>query len=376
MTLRQAQDGVVATQDTSGLQYLLTDHLGSTVAVINASGTLTSQQRYLPFGAARTIPNSPILGTDLTYTGQRKLDDGMGGIMDYKARFYSPVLGRFLQPDSIIPDQFNPQSWNRFSYVLGNPIRFNDPTGHRCADGDEDLWGSCSYTPPAESGGGGGDENPGDDLPEFENLPIDPTSIDGVQWFGGTYNAWLLMDGGENIYEYCHYFHCGLDILAAWGTPVIAGVNGIVVYAGCDSGRSEGPCKVQIQVGEYVITYGHLSDIPFVIEDQIVSPQTILGGVGTNSQSAANPNRPDPNKNFPHIHLEIRGPGGWGGPSINPILFMNQKDVALLVNKAEAQTDSSMALFYDGNTSYSYPVAPPNLSPDQIIRYGGDSFFP
>lgn len=122
---------MVAMNDGSGLQYLLTDHLGSTVAVTNSSGTLTSQQRYLPFGAARTIPNSPILGTDFTYTGQRKLDDGMGEVMDYKARFYSVELGRFIHPDSIIPDQFNPQSWNRFSYVLNNPVRFSDPTGHK-----------------------------------------------------------------------------------------------------------------------------------------------------------------------------------------------------------------------------------------------------
>ncbi len=155
---------MVAVNDGTGLQYLLTDHLGSTVAVTNQSGTLTSQQRYLPFGAARTIPNSPILGTDFTYTGQRKLDDGMGGIMDYKARFYSPALMRFLQPDTIIPDQTNPQSWNRFSYVRNNPILFNDPSGHKelC---DEML--DCRYvpTPPPGGGGGGGDSggNSGDE---------------------------------------------------------------------------------------------------------------------------------------------------------------------------------------------------------------------
>jgi RHS repeat-associated protein len=121
---------MVAVNDGTGLQYLLTDHLGSTVAVTNASGTLTSQQRYLPFGGTRTIPNSPILGTDFGYTGQRMLDEDMGGIMDYRARFYSPALSRFLQPDTIIPDQSNPQSWNRLSYVVNNPIRYNDPTGH------------------------------------------------------------------------------------------------------------------------------------------------------------------------------------------------------------------------------------------------------
>lgn len=50
--------------------------------------------------------------------------------MDYKARFYSPALMRFIQPDTIIPDQSNPQSWNRYSYVINNPIRYVDPSGH------------------------------------------------------------------------------------------------------------------------------------------------------------------------------------------------------------------------------------------------------
>jgi RHS repeat-associated protein len=54
----------------------------------------------------------------------------MGGLMDYKARFYSSSLGRFVQPDSIIPGPANPQAWNRFSYVANNPVRFNDPSGH------------------------------------------------------------------------------------------------------------------------------------------------------------------------------------------------------------------------------------------------------
>ncbi len=42
----------------------------------------------------------------------------------------SPYINRFLQPDSIIPDQTNPQSWNRYSYVRNNPVKFNDPSGH------------------------------------------------------------------------------------------------------------------------------------------------------------------------------------------------------------------------------------------------------
>jgi len=137
---------------TSGLQYFpstrlrqsgrrLTDHLGSTVAITDSNGTLTSQQRYLPFGGTRTnvtTPNSP--GTDFGYTGQRQLDADMGGLMDYRARFYSPYLNRFIQPDSITPA--GPQGLNRYSYVSNNPVNFNDPTGHMAWEGD---GGDCKY---------------------------------------------------------------------------------------------------------------------------------------------------------------------------------------------------------------------------------------
>jgi RHS repeat-associated protein len=53
----------------------------------------------------------------------------------YGARYYDPVLGRFISADSIVPDFSNPQSLNRYSYVLNNPLRYIDPTGHNEADG-------------------------------------------------------------------------------------------------------------------------------------------------------------------------------------------------------------------------------------------------
>jgi hypothetical protein len=47
------------------------------------------------------------------------------------ARWYDSYLNRWTQPDSIIPDWYNPQSLNRFAYGLNNPVKYRDPTGHR-----------------------------------------------------------------------------------------------------------------------------------------------------------------------------------------------------------------------------------------------------
>jgi RHS repeat-associated protein len=61
----------------------------------------------------------------------------MGGLMDYKARFYSPYINHFTQPDTVVPNPINPQLLNRYSYVSNRPLNFNDPSGHaRCGDGE------------------------------------------------------------------------------------------------------------------------------------------------------------------------------------------------------------------------------------------------
>ena len=43
---------------------------------------------------------------------------------------YDPELGRWISPDTIIPDPANPQSLNRFSYVTNRPLVAIDPSGH------------------------------------------------------------------------------------------------------------------------------------------------------------------------------------------------------------------------------------------------------
>jgi hypothetical protein len=87
--------------------------------------------------------------------------------MDYNFRMYSPYLNHFTQPDSIVPDPYNPQDWNRYSYVRNNPIRYNDPSGHCYTDsgtwisggGDGDC-GFATSTPASDGSGGGGGGSP------------------------------------------------------------------------------------------------------------------------------------------------------------------------------------------------------------------------
>ncbi|WP_287399872.1 RHS repeat-associated core domain-containing protein [Nitrosomonas sp. H1_AOB3] len=88
------------------------------VAEYNSGGTSTAIHSYGPYGE----PNIAT-GTRFRYTGQQFL--GSLNLYYYKARFYSPALGRFLQTDPI----GTADDLNLYAYVGNNPINFNDPSG-------------------------------------------------------------------------------------------------------------------------------------------------------------------------------------------------------------------------------------------------------
>jgi len=138
-----------------------------------------------------TTPNSP--STDFGYTGQRQLDADMGGLMDYKARFYSPYINHFVQPDSLIPDPSNPQAWNRYSYVGNNPIGYSDPSGHQRVDDGGSGGASCGGQgqPSCQGVPGNGGSPDDDDLELEEGLEKDlkSTEEESLTFIGPNPNA-------------------------------------------------------------------------------------------------------------------------------------------------------------------------------------------
>ena len=111
--------------------------LTSTAITTISSGVRQTELRYFAYGGTRYDAGSQM--TIYRYTGQR-VETGTG-LYDYGARWYDPLIGRFLAADSIVPNPGDSQALNRYMYVLGNPLKYNDPSGHAaCAAGDRACW--------------------------------------------------------------------------------------------------------------------------------------------------------------------------------------------------------------------------------------------
>ena|GEM_PF-1845420 len=117
----------VAMRSGTQTYYLLSDHLGGTnVTARGTDGVELGRVLYRPWGETRfTTGTTP---TTWRFTGQR--EDATIGLYFYNARYLDPQLGRFTQPDTIVPEPGNPQALNRYAYSFNNPLRFVDPNGH------------------------------------------------------------------------------------------------------------------------------------------------------------------------------------------------------------------------------------------------------
>ena len=116
-------------------RYMHKDHLGSVDLITNADGSVLERMSFDPFGQRRITldwsdPISPILELESNYgfTGHEHMDNL--GIIHMNGRVYDPKLGRFLSADSHIQGATSSQAYNRYSYVLNNPLSATDPSGY------------------------------------------------------------------------------------------------------------------------------------------------------------------------------------------------------------------------------------------------------
>ncbi|MEE2704448.1 MAG: RHS repeat-associated core domain-containing protein, partial [Myxococcota bacterium] len=102
----------------------MTDHLGSTLAVVDWKRSLLETRDYGPFG--RVIEHTGDLGLKHQFTGQPS--DDTTGLQNYGARMYDARWARFLSPDERV-QSFDSQGLNRYSYVSNQPTSMIDPGG-------------------------------------------------------------------------------------------------------------------------------------------------------------------------------------------------------------------------------------------------------
>ncbi|ODS22611.1 hypothetical protein AB835_13215 [Candidatus Endobugula sertula] len=136
---------IIATQTSGNTQledhdYLHRDHLGSVEATSNRLGQFTGRFAFDPWGERR---NDNWENKDINYQAsidKRTFESTTKGFTDHEhldavnlihmnGRVYDPLIGRFLSPDDYVQFPESSQSYNRYTYVLNNPLSYTDPSG-------------------------------------------------------------------------------------------------------------------------------------------------------------------------------------------------------------------------------------------------------
>jgi RHS repeat-associated protein len=120
--------GVAARQkDGNSMVFLHTDHLGGLALTTDESGEVTDSIRYDPFGNVLDKKNPSSFVIPMGFIGG--IPEPVSGLLYLNARYYHPVIGRFISPDPIVQDIYDPVAWPHYVYCGNNPTSYIDPTG-------------------------------------------------------------------------------------------------------------------------------------------------------------------------------------------------------------------------------------------------------
>jgi RHS repeat-associated protein len=144
---------------TNAVHYLLEDHEGSVSHVTDSSGANYVSESFTAFGQRRdpggwsASCNCVDLGkiasvTRFGYTGQEAIGGASMGLIHMNGRVQDAITGRFLSADPFVFEPGNTQGFNRYSYVMNNPLSYTDPSGYSPADLPrlDDWWQYIFYT--------------------------------------------------------------------------------------------------------------------------------------------------------------------------------------------------------------------------------------
>jgi RHS repeat-associated protein len=119
---------------TQNYLYLHRDYQGSILAITDDNAKVLEKRLFDAWGNIVKVQDGnglPIAQgswlIDRGYTGHEHLQSI--GIIHMNGRLYDPKLHRFLQPDNYVQDPYNTQNYNRYGYVLNNPLKYTDPSG-------------------------------------------------------------------------------------------------------------------------------------------------------------------------------------------------------------------------------------------------------
>jgi RHS repeat-associated protein len=263
------------TATATNAAYYHFDARGSTVALTDGGGNLTDQIEYSPYGTVtHRTGNSD---TPFLYNGRYGVMTDPNGLLYMRARYYSPYISRFLNPD---PSGFS-GGLNFFAFANGNPISLVDPFGLGALTGDAGgtYWegvgnvfkgyGDAVWN--LAAGLGNAVSHPINTVDGLANAIANPGQTGQAIWnsVGNTFNN-LTGPNPEAAGQ-------------AFGNILITGVSIAAPFAGAGAVADVGELgnaagTTAVQVGDYTLTdtvAGHLGEE--------------IGGVGDYSGSLSRP---------------------------------------------------------------------------------------